>query len=259
MIVVGLLLALLVGASLGLLGGGGSILTVPLLHYVFGHSVHAAVAGSLLVVGLTAAAALVPHARAGRVRWRTGLGFGAASMAGAYAAGKLARHLPPAVLLTGFAVVVVATAVAMLRRRPPPTGTTPRPVRPGWIVVEGLAVGAVTGLVGAGGGFLVVPALALLAGLPMPQAIATSLLVIALKSFAALAGAAGQVSLDLPLLGAIAAIAIAGSVIGGRLVARVPAARLQAGFGWFVLTMAAVVLAQQAPAVVGDVYRWLHG
>ncbi|SBT41340.1 Rhodanese-related sulfurtransferase [Micromonospora narathiwatensis] len=110
-------LAVLIGASLGLLGGGGSILAVPLLVYVAGLPAKEAIATSLLVVGVTSAVALLPHARAGRVRWRTGLIFGVAGMTGAYAGGRLAGYVPSAYLLTGFALMMLATAVAMIRGR----------------------------------------------------------------------------------------------------------------------------------------------
>ena len=193
MLVLGVLLSVLIGVSLGLLGGGGSILTVPTIHYVFGVETHAAIASSLAVVGITSVAALVPHARARRVQWRTGLIFGVASMAGAYSAGRVAKHLPAAALLVAFGAMMLVTAIAMLRKRAPASGgvarggkRAPLPL----IIVEGLVVGAVTGLVGAGGGFLVVPALVLLGGLGMAEAVGTSLLVIAMKSFAAFAGSA---------------------------------------------------------------------
>ena len=162
------------GISLGLLGGGGSILTVPLLAYVAGMDAKQAIATSLLVVRHTSAVGAISHARAGRVQWRTGLVFGAAGMAGAYAGGLLARFIPGTVLLIGFAVIMIATAVAMLRgRKDDQRRRIPRSLPAFKIVLEGLAVGLVTGLVGAGGGFLVVPALALLGGLPMPVAVGT--------------------------------------------------------------------------------------
>jgi len=240
-------LALLIGLSLGLLGGGGSILAVPLLVYVAGLPAREAIATSLLVVGVTSAVALIAHARAGRVRWRTGLWFAAASMVGAYAGGRLAAYIPDVWLLIGFAGMMLATAVAMLRGRRSATRaeSSRRPV--GWVLVEGAVVGWATGLVGAGGGFLVVPALVLRAGLTMPAAVATSLLVIALKSFAGLAGYLASVSLDWPLAWTVTAAAVAGSLLGARWAGRVPEATLRRGFGGFVLVMGAVVLAGQAP------------
>lgn len=244
-----LLLSLLIGISLGLLGGGGSILTVPILVYAAGLEAKSAIATSLLVVGVTSAVALVPHARAGRVRWRTGLVFGASAMAGAYAGGALGRFVPGAVLLLLFAAMMLATAVAMWRGRSERDARNADPHAAHWILLEGLAVGVVTGLVGAGGGFLVVPALVLLGGLPMPAAVGTSLLVIALKSMAGFLGYAAHVSVDLPLAAAVSAAAVAGSFAGARLSGVVPPARLRRGFAVFVVVMAVFVIARELPAV----------
>ncbi len=241
-----LVLAILVGVSLGLLGGGGSILTVPLLVYVAGMDAKEAIATSLLVVGVTSIAALVPHARAGRVRWRTGALFGLAAMAGAYLGGRLAAYVPGTVLLVAFAVMMVATAIAMIRGRAAeprsPDGSHDLPLL--MVLGEGVVVGLVTGIVGAGGGFLVVPALVLLGGLPMPVAVGTSLLVIAMKSFAGLAGYLSSVSIDWRLAGAVTAMAVLGSIVGGLLAGRVHQDGLRKAFGWFVLVMGAVVLGQ---------------
>ena len=245
-------LAVFVGIALGLLGGGGSILTVPLLAYVAGMDAKAAIATSLLVVGVTSAIGAVSHARAGRVQWRTGLIFGAAGMAGAYAGGLLARFIPGTVLLIGFALMMIATAVAMLRGRKnvaPTEGTARLPVPK--IIAEGLVVGLVTGLVGAGGGFLVVPALALLGGLPMPIAVGTSLIVIAMKSFAGLAGYLTSVTINWPLALAVTAAAVAGALIGARLTSKIDPDSLRKAFGWFVLAMSSVILAQEIHPAVG--------
>ncbi|GHH80775.1 UPF0721 transmembrane protein [Kitasatospora indigofera] len=244
--------ALLVGVSLGVLGGGGSILTVPILVYLAGQDTKEAIATSLFVVGATGVAALVPHARAGRVRWRTGLLLGGFSMAGAYAGGRVAGFVPGTVLLAGFALMMLATAVAMLRRpRRPAPATAPRrelPVRQ--IAVQGLALGAVTGLIGSGGGFLVVPALVILGGLPMGVAVGTSLLVIAMNSFAGLAGHLSGVQIDRGLALALAAAAVAGSLAGSRFAGRIPQDALRKAFGWFVVAMGLFVLGQQLDAAV---------
>ncbi|WP_067797754.1 sulfite exporter TauE/SafE family protein [Actinomadura formosensis] len=245
--------ALAVGISLGLLGGGGSILTVPLLVYLAGVEPKQAIAMSLFVVAATALAGVLPHARAGRVRWRTALLFGAAGMVGAYLGGRLGAYIPGGVLLVAFAVMMVVTALAMLRRRPAPAegaGHTSgeRPILR--ILAEGVTVGLVTGLVGAGGGFLVVPALVLLGGLSMPVAVGTSLVVIAMKSVAGLAGYLYSVSLDWPLTLAVTAVAVVGGFAGSRLAGRIDPQRLRDAFGWFVLVMAAFVLTAQAPAGV---------
>ncbi|PSK66309.1 hypothetical protein B0E53_01764 [Micromonospora sp. MH33] len=241
-------LAVLIGVSLGLLGGGGSILAVPLLVYVADLPAKEAIATSLLVVGATSAVGVIPHARAHRVRWRTGLIFGFAGMTGAYAGGRLAEFIPAGFLLTGFAVMMLATAVAMIRGR---RGAEGRPVPHELpvlrVILDGVVVGLVTGLVGAGGGFLVVPALALLGGLPMPVAVGTSLVVIAMKSFAGLAGYLSSVSINWGLAAAVTAAAIAGSFVGGRLAGRIPADILRKVFGWFVVVMGVFVLGQQLP------------
>lgn len=252
--------SLLIGVSLGVLGGGGSILTVPILVYLAGQGTEEAVATSLFVVGVTGLAALVPHARARRVRWRTGLLFGAFSMAGAYAGGRLAEYVPGTVLLVGFAVMMLATAAAMLRR---PRGgalhglRTAPPAKGGralaGLAAKGLAVGAVTGLVGSGGGFLVVPALAVLGGLPMGLAVGTSLLVIAMNSFAGLAGHLAGVTIDWGLALTVTGAAVIGSTVGARLAGRIPQDTLRAAFGWFVVLMGVLVLAQQLPPAA-----WTH-
>ena len=243
MLVAALAFALLIGISLGLLGGGGSILTLPILTYGLGMETKAAIASSLFVVAVTSAVGAIAHARAHRIQWRTGLVFGAAGMAGAFAGGRAAAFVPGGILMLLFAAMMVATAIAMLRGRraaaPPVRAVLPV----GKVVVEGIVVGVVTGLVGAGGGFLVVPALVLLGGLPMEIAVGTSLVVIAMKSFAGLAGHLGHVDVDWRITLAVTASAVVGSLVGGRLVGRIPPESLRRGFGVFVLVMAAFVLA----------------
>ncbi|AWH96852.1 sulfite exporter TauE/SafE family protein [Dietzia psychralcaliphila] len=252
-------LAVLVGLSLGLLGGGGSILVVPLLTYVGGLDPKEAIATSLFVVGATSLASLVGHARKGRVRWRTGLIFGAAGMVGAFLGGLAGGRIPGTFLMIAFAVMMIATAGAMIRGRKDRDGESQTHQHPLWrILLDGLVVGAATGLVGAGGGFLVVPALVLLAGLPMAAAVGTSLLVISMKSFAGLGGYLTSVSLDWPLVAAVTAAAILGSLVGVRLTSVVPEKALRKGFGYFVLLMGAFVLSQElpfpaAPIILGTV------
>jgi uncharacterized protein len=241
--------AILIGVTLGLLGGGGSILTVPILVYIAGVPAKEAIAMSLFVVGVTAAFAVIPHARAGRVRWRSGVIFGLAGMTGAYAGGRVAEYIPGQWLLVGFAIMMVATAVAMLRgRRTRIDRPVPHELPIAHVLADGVVVGLVTGLVGAGGGFLVVPALALLGGLPMATAVGTSLLVIAMKSGAGLAGYLHSVHIHWGLALAVTAAAVAGSVLGGRLAGKISQDTLRKAFGWFVIAMAAFVLLQQAPA-----------
>lgn len=264
LIALALALAALVGVSLGLLGGGGSILTVPILTYVLGMAPREAIAASLFIVGATSAFSMIGHARAGRVRWTVGLLFGVAGMVGAFAGGLLGGIIPGAVLMVLFAIMMIVTAAAMIRgRKTRPTdsggdstgddpgqtaGDQHRPILR--ILLDGLLVGVATGLVGAGGGFLVVPALNLLGGLPMAVAVGTSLLVIAMKSFAGLAGYLFSVHLHWPIVLAFTAVAIAGSFAGVGLAGRIPERALRTGFGIFVLIMGGFVLFQEIPALI---------
>ncbi|HEX2690219.1 MAG TPA: sulfite exporter TauE/SafE family protein, partial [Kofleriaceae bacterium] len=185
MFALGLVLSLAIGLSLGLLGGGGSILTVPVLHYVFRVEAHDAIAMSLVIVGATSTIALVPLARAGHVHWRIGLAFGGASMIAAFAGGRLGATLPDVVLIVAFAVVMLAAGVAMLTRaRASLAASDTGDMRLPRVLVIGLGIGLITGTLGAGGGFLIVPMLALLGGFAIRDASATSLLVIAMNSLA---------------------------------------------------------------------------
>lgn len=254
MLLIAALLSVVIGAAVGLFGGGGSILTTPLLVYVLGFDPKAAIAASLFVVAVTSAFGLLAYARGGRVRWRTGLIFGGAGMVGAFIGGQIGVRLPGSFLLAAFAVMMAATAVAMIRGRRQVPGAT-RAEHPLFrILLDGAVVGFVTGLVGAGGGFLVVPALVLLGGLPMPLAVGTSLLVVMMKSVAGLLGYLlviddGRVSLDgvsgmqWPVVLLVTAMAVVGSLAGAGLSPRIHPERLRRAFGWFVLCMAVVVLA----------------
>ncbi len=248
MLLVAALLSAGIGATLGLLGGGGSVLTLPMLVYVLGVAPKDAIAASLLVVGLTSAAAAAGHARAGRVDARLGLSFAAAAMLGAYLGGRAARLVPPGLLLAGFGAVTLAASVAMLRG--PRASARTRPRSAPTLAAIALAVGGVSGLVGAGGGFVVVPALTLLAGLPLPRAIGTSLLVIALQSLSGFAGHAADAHLDVALLAVVSSASIAGSAAGVALSRRVRALDLRTAFGWLVLVTGAAMLLAQLPAAV---------
>ena len=240
-------LAALIGLTLGLLGGGGSILAVPVLTYAAGLEAKAAIATSLLVVGTTALFALIPHARRGTVEWRTGGVFAVTAMVGAYVGGFGAQWLSGTTLLLLFAGMMVITSLAMFRGRGELRPRDRAPVR--LVVVEGLAVGGATGLVGAGGGFLVVPALVLLGGMEMHKAVGTSLMVIALKSFAAYAGHAAHVTVDMELAVMVTVVAVAGSLLGASLASRVPSAALRRVFAGFVLFMALYVVWREAGVV----------
>jgi hypothetical protein len=237
-------LAVLMGLTMGMLGGGGSILTVPLLVYVAGFDPREAITASLVVVGTASAVALIPHARAGRIRWRAGALFAVTGTLGAYGGGRVAQHVPVGLLLAGFAVVMLVAAAGMLRDRPPPTACR-GPRCAAKTLALGAAVGIVTGLVGAGGGFMIVPALTLVLGLPIATAVGTSLLIITVNSAAGVAGHLHGVNPDWGLTAAVATAAVVGSLLGGVLVHRVNAALIRTGFGWLVLAMGTFVLGRQ--------------
>ncbi|HEV8550777.1 MAG TPA: sulfite exporter TauE/SafE family protein, partial [Polyangiaceae bacterium] len=248
--VLGFTLSVFIGLALGLFGGGGSILAVPILTYVMGVPAKAAIASSLLIVGITSAVGLVTLARRGLVDVRTGLEFGFAAMLGAYASGRLAHFIPDAVLLTAFGVMMLVTAVAMLR------GSLARGKRDSTggaslaaILLRGLGVGAIAGLMGAGGGFLIVPALVLLGGMPMRKAVATSLLVISLQSFAGFAGHAGHAAIPWHLVVPVIVLSAAGSLVGGALVGKIRPEALRRGFAWLVLAVAVLVIGHQMTSV----------
>jgi uncharacterized protein len=247
--VVAIALAGVVGVALGMLGGGGSILMVPLLTYVGGLDAKQAIATSLVVVSATSAVGAI--ARADRVRWGVGLIFGVSGMAGAYVGGLLAGFVSGRALLVGFAITMAVAAGAMLRGRAVAAASDSHRPSTTRLAALGLAVGVVTGLVGAGGGFLLVPALALFGGLPMPAAVGTSLVVIAMQSGAGLAGHLVGTPIDWRATGLVTAVAVIGGLIGGRLTAMVDADVLRRGFGWFVLGMSSLILAQEADPVVG--------
>jgi uncharacterized membrane protein YfcA len=233
--------ALAIGLSLGLLGSGGSILTVPVLHYLLGQPEQQAIAGSLLVVGLIAAAALVPYARAGQVDGRNVLRFGLPGMAGAWAGASAAHFVPGVLQLAGFIVAMLAAAWRMASVAPVEAGT-PR-TRTLAVVAGGFGVGALSGLVGVGGGFLIVPALVVLARVSLAQAVGTSLAVIVLNSITGFAKYLGVLearglTLDWGALLLVAAIGIVGSQLGHRLGRRLPQAIVRRTFAVVLLAVA---------------------
>src|SRR3954465_818690 len=191
---IGYFLAFLIGISLGLLGGGGSILTVPTLAYVMNVEPKAAIAMSLPIVGITSLSGAIRHWRAGRIDLRVALGFGIVAMIGSASAAMASRAIPGVVQLTLLGVVMLIAAMMMLRRRAPEGESAER--RPVLLAAAALGVGALTGLVGIGGGFLFVPALVLLGGVPMKSAVGTSLIVIAMNTAAGAVGYRGQVTMD---------------------------------------------------------------
>ena len=177
--------------------------------------------------------------------WRTGVVFGAAGMAGAFVGGRLAAYVPGRGLMLLFAAMMVVTGLAMLRGRRAPAAPTTSELAVGAVLVQGAAIGLLAGLVGAGGGFLVVPALVLRGGLRMETAVGTSLVVIAMQSAAGLLGHLGHVDVGWPITLAVTGAAVVGSFVGGALTGKVSAAALRRGFGVLVLVMAGIVLAKE--------------
>jgi uncharacterized membrane protein YfcA len=251
----GIALSIAIGVSLGFFGGGGSILTVPLLVYVFGLAPKQAIASSLLIVGIASTSAALQHARAGNVRPKEGLLFGAAGMAGAYAGGRASAFVDGGILLLLFAAMMLLSAAGMWRGRAAVgRSEAPRDAHaPRKLALQGLVVGSFTGLVGAGGGFLIVPALALWAGLPMGAAVGTSLLVIVLNCVTGFAGYASHVRVDFGLVAIVAGTAVAGSLLGSRLATRVDPTALRRAFAGFVMVMGAAILAREGPLVAATV------
>lgn len=253
-LIVAFALAVLVGVSLGLLGGGGSILTVPILTYIVGMEPRDAIASSLFIVGATSVVGMLRHARAQCVRWKTGATFGAASMVGAFGGGITGGYVPGVVLIILFAIMMVVVSTAMIRGRKnaPVSGEQEHTLRFWRVALNGILIGFATGLVGAGGGFLIVPALNILAGLPMAVAVGTSLLVIVMNSSAGFAGYLFSASLNWPIVLGFTAAAIAGSFLGAKLAGIVPERALRKGFGFFVLAMGAFVLIQEIPRLIAS-------
>lgn len=240
--------ALLIGLSLGLLGSGGSILTVPVLVYLLGEPPKQAIAESLLIVGSIALLGALPYALKELVDWRNAFFFGLPGMAGTYLGAWLSRFVSGEVQLLVFALVMLLAAYFMAR--PSPLTPDGSPSRKAWkIVLDGLAVGALTGFVEVGGGFLIVPALVLLGGLPMHLAIGTSLFIIALKSFAgfykylSLLPEAG-LAVNYPVVLLFVLVGTLGSFLGGRIGVRLPQEGLRRGFALFLVVMGLFIVGQ---------------
>ena len=244
-------IGLVIGALVGLLGGGGSILAVPALVYIAGQDLQQAVATSLLVVGITAVVAVLPRLRERQINWRIGLLFGVAGAVTAFAGAAVNRVLPDELTLALFAALMVGAGVRMLQEKPA-TGTACAVDggRVNWrrclprTLAGGLVVGYLTGLLGVGGGFLIIPVLVLALGLPMPTAIGTSLVVVAINSAAGFAAHAGEATLDVPVTLAFTAAAVVSAVAAGRLGAKADTDRLRRWFAWLVLVVAAVIATQ---------------
>jgi uncharacterized membrane protein YfcA len=264
----GFLIALIIGVSLGLLGSGGSILTVPVLVYLFRLNPVTGTAYSLFIVGATSLAGLLVHLRRSPVQWGPAVAFALPSLTGVYLVrGHVIHALPPSLTLPGaveiprdtfimalFAAVMAAAGAAMLHRRPAGVGAADgmapgsptHRARLARIAVSGLAVGALTGFVGAGGGFLIVPVLVMMAGLPMKAAVGDSLAIITAQSFLGFAADwRFMEGIDWGFLAGFSALSIAGAVVGGLLGRRLDGARLRSGFGAFLLLLATAILVKE--------------
>ena len=251
--------AALIGLSLGLLGSGGSILTVPVLVYLVGEPEKIAIAESLAIVGGISLVGALPYALRRQVDWASVVWFGIPGVLGTFLGAGLSAFLSGAVQLLLFAAVMLLAALMMFRSSPVSReargGEAKAPRSPVKIGLEGLVVGVVTGLVGVGGGFLIIPALVLLGGLPMGLAVGSSLLIIAAKSFVGFfkyLGVLGEqgLSVDWSLILIFTAIGIAGSFLGARLGQRIAGERLKKGFAVFLVLMGAYVLATNVPKVL---------
>lgn len=253
--------AVLMGLSLGLIGGGGSILTVPILVYLFPVDPVTATAYSLFVVGLTSLAGSFTHIRMGNIHWRSAIVFGIPSIISVYLTRAfLVPAIPDPLISSGnfiltkghallllFALIMLAASYSMIRNPKEKNNEREKKERHfGWILLEGSVVGLITGLVGAGGGFLIIPALVLLAGLPMKQAVGTSLVIIAAKS---LIGFTGDLSasrlIDWQFLITFSGVAISGIIAGSILSKKISNEKLKPAFGWFVLIMGVYIITRE--------------
>lgn len=258
---VGYIASLVIGISLGLIGGGGSILTVPVLVYLFRVQPVMATAYSLFIVGSTSLVGSLPKYKGGEINLKTAIVFGIPSIAAVYATRAfIVPAIPTDLFSIGsfavtkslmmmilFAVLMVAASVSMIRgkNKPAEDALAEQKFNYPVILLEGTVVGALTGLVGAGGGFLIIPALVLLSKLPMKQAVGTSLLIIAAKSLIGFTGDLGKAVMNWPLLLSVTALAVVGIFIGNILSKKVSADSLKKGFGWFVLAMGIYIIVKE--------------
>ncbi|MCU7940046.1 MAG: sulfite exporter TauE/SafE family protein [gamma proteobacterium symbiont of Bathyaustriella thionipta] len=248
---------LITGMLLGVFGSGGSIITMPALLYLLDVEPKSAIAMSLGIVAVTATITAVQHWRHGNVDLRITAVFGLFGVIGTYFGALLGVITPVIIQLSIFALVMYAAAWKMLKPESQNKSQQHRSVGAmavdltadntdvlnyTHIALHGIAVGILTGIVGVGGGFLIVPALVLLSGLPMKKAVGTSLSIVSLKSFAGFAGYAGSVAIDYQMMGIFTVIAVAGSVVGSQLGHRLPADLLKRGFGGFLLLVASYIL-----------------
>lgn len=243
-----------IGVSLGMLGGGGSVLAVPILVYILGQSVHEATTASLIVVTVGAVAGGVGHARAGRVCWRHAGTFTAAAIPGVIGGTALGNAVSGGALIAAFAVIMLGAAAALWHKagaKSRPSEQDPRPLCPPLHLSQdlgvGLLIGAMTGFFGVGGGFLIVPALAILLGLHMRLAVGTSLAIITTTSILGLGAhlITGR-GVDLPVTATMTAACIAGALVGAALAGHVPQRQLNRGFAGVVIAVAGYLLISTA-------------
>ncbi|CAG5006124.1 hypothetical protein DYBT9275_03737 [Dyadobacter sp. CECT 9275] len=256
-----------IGISLGLIGGGGSILTVPVLVYMFGISPIVSTSYSLFIVGSTSLVGAYGNYRKGTVNIKTALLFGSTSITTVFLTRKFLIPLipkdlfkiggfhitEPVLTMFLFAVLMVAASVGMIRSKERKPGCLECDLKGNMIrmLLSGVGIGLTTGILGAGGGFLLIPTLVLVLGMPMKEAVGTSLLIIALNSLIGFAGDLGHFVIDWVFLLKITAIAMTGILIGGMMARKVDAAALKKAFGWFVLVMGAFIIAKELMVAVG--------
>ncbi len=250
--VIGHVLAVCIGLSLGLIGGGGSILAVPILVYVMGVGAKVAIAMSLVIVGTVSLVGAIPHGVQGNVNLKMALVFTPAAMVGAYLGARLTAlpSITETIQLICFGVVMVIASVLMIQKSKTEMVDAALIIEEqgaaqhyGWIIpLEGLGVGILTGFVGVGGGFLIIPALVLFGGIPMKEAIGTSLVIIAAKSGTGFLGYIHQVTVDWGLVGSLTVAASLGTLVGAYLTRFMNDEDLQTGFGYFVFVVAIFVL-----------------
>ncbi len=245
-LIISLLVGFGIGASLGLLGGGGSILTVPALVYLLGQSPQIAVTTSLAIVGVNSALGVWFHRAQDTVNWRVALIFGGVGMTVSYLSAGLSKHFSPTVLMVAFALLMLLVGTLLLVRRHPQQ--LERQTVSLWkVIVSGMIVGVLTGFLGVGGGFLIVPALVMLIGLPMHTAVGTSLVVIAMNSAAGFAGHLTGILLDWQTILVFIAAGLAGTFIGTRLGKHLDATILRRVFAVFVIGLAFFLLYDNLP------------
>lgn len=247
--------ALFIGLTLGLLGSGGSILTVPVLTYLVGQETKVAIAGSLMIVGIISLFSAIPYARQKLVKWRTVILFGLPGMAGAVIGAWAAHFVSDAMQMLIFSVLLLIASYLMFRPMKLQEADAEHAERGmSKIMLDGFIVGAVTGLVGVGGGFLIIPALVILGGLSMRLAVGTSLVIIAIKSFAGFVGYldvldAMQLSVDWNIIAIFSLIGVVGGWLGHKISSKINQAQLKRGFAVFLVIMGAFILYENVPAL----------